>query len=102
MRLIDADIALENIDEWLDTVGTALIGWGLSYYAELQGCIEDAPTVDAVPVVRCKDCKYHRGLNEEERKNLLPDVLICTNAVFADSGWNPVLPNDFCSCGERR
>lgn len=50
-RLIDADIALENIDEWLDTVGTALIGRGLSYYAELQGCIEDAPTVDAVPVV---------------------------------------------------
>lgn len=57
-RLIDADTALENIDEWLDTVGTALIGRGLSYYAELQGCIEDAPTVDAVPVVRCEDCKY--------------------------------------------
>lgn len=61
-RLIDADIALENIDEWLDTVGTALIGRGLSYYAELQGCIEDAPTVDAVPVVRCKDCIYTRKL----------------------------------------
>lgn len=27
-RLIDADIVLENIDEWLDTVGTALIGRG--------------------------------------------------------------------------
>ena len=22
-------------------------------------CIEQAPTVDAVPVVRCRECKYH-------------------------------------------
>ena len=55
-RLIDADVAIENIEEWLDSVGTAMIGKGLSYTGELMGCIEDAPTVDAVPVVRCKDC----------------------------------------------
>ena len=63
-RLIDADIALENIDEWLDTVGTALIGRGLSYYAELQGCIEDAPTVDAVPLselIELRDRLITRG-----------------------------------------
>ena len=26
--------------------------------------IADAPTVDAVPVVRCKDCKYHHWEQE--------------------------------------
>ena len=51
-RLIDADVAIENIEEWLDSVGTAMIGKGLSYTGELMGCIEAAPTADAVPVVR--------------------------------------------------
>ena len=60
-RLIDADVAIENIEEWLDSVGTAMIGKGLSYTGELMGCIEDAPTVDAVPVVRCRECKYRDG-----------------------------------------
>lgn len=58
-RLIDADVAIENIEEWLNSVGTALIGKGLSYTGELMGCIEDAPTVDAVHVVRCRECKHH-------------------------------------------
>ena len=58
MRLIDADVAIENIEEWLNSVGTALIGKGLSYTGELIGCIEDAQTVDAVPGVRCRECKH--------------------------------------------
>ena len=58
MRLIDADVAVENIEEWLNSVGTALIGKGLSYTCELMGCIEDVPTIDAVPVVRCRECKH--------------------------------------------
>lgn len=87
-RLIDADIALENIDEWLDTVGTAMIGRGLSYYAELQGCIEGAPTVDAVPVVRCKDCEHYSGSSS-----------VCNLYLHFSIA---VKPDDFCSHGERR
>lgn len=51
MRLIDADEVKRQIDEWLDIVGCAYVGKGLSYYGELLGCIEDTPTIDAVPVV---------------------------------------------------
>lgn len=91
-RLIDADIALENIDGWLDTVGTALIGRGLSCYAELQGCIEDAPTVDAVPVVHCKDCTY-TTLYEDS------DGVYCTNICGL---YTRVMDDDFCSYGERK
>lgn len=93
-RLIDADIALENIDEWLDTVGTALIGRGLSYYAELQGCIEDAPTVDAVPVVRCEDCKFYPN-------HALRDIIFDEDACHWNADEQPD-PDDFCSAGERK
>ena len=50
-RLIRESDVVENIDEWLETVGYATIGKGLSYYAELKGCITDAPTIEAKPVV---------------------------------------------------
>ena len=51
MRLIDADalrdtIENEHFGEYEDKETT--------FY-----CIDTAPTVYAVPVVRCKDCKYH-------------------------------------------
>lgn len=45
MRIIDAYRAIDMIDEWLDSVGTVLVGRGLSSYGELIGCIEDTPTL---------------------------------------------------------
>ena len=44
-RLVEADAVVEQIDEWIDVVGYATVGKGLSYYGELLGCIEDAPTI---------------------------------------------------------
>ena len=44
-RLIEDVAVREQIDEWLDSVGDVVVGRGLSYYGELLGCIEDAPTV---------------------------------------------------------
>ena len=45
--------------------------------------------VDAVPVVRCKDCRWH----EQE----LPGMVFCPNTV---GGW--VEDNWFCKGGERK
>ena len=51
-----------------------------------------APTVDAVEVVRCKDCVNYCGF--EHCKNGICDVdSISKRAVY---------PNDFCSYGERK
>ena len=47
---ISREAAIEEIDKWLDTVGTVLVGKGLSYYGELIGCIEDTPAADVAPV----------------------------------------------------
>ena len=54
--------------------------------------IEAAPTVDAVPVVRCRECKFGSWDSEPD------DAMVCvrTNDGFWRSG------NDFCSRGERK
>ena len=90
-RLIDADVAIENIEEWLDSVGTAMIGKGLSYTGELMGCIEDAPTVDAVPVVRCRECIAYTPVDDNTGK-----------CVFLIGKHQYVVPDGYCYLGERK
>lgn len=53
--------------------------------------VQDAPAVDAVEVVRCKECK-HRA-DEVERKG----IYLCNLKMIG-----LVRANDFCSFGERR
>ena len=52
--------------------------------------IEKAPTIDAVPVVRCRECKWWQ---EDD------DVGHCDNPDGLD---NYAKPEDFCSYGERK
>ena len=55
-------------------------------------CVEEAPTIDAVPVVRCKDCKHFGGV-------------VFAYTCRLHSGPNTRIQmneNDFCSHGERR
>lgn len=56
MRLIDADWALAHTkpyelsdEDWSVTGGTAI--------RLIHNAIDQAPTIDAVPVVRCRECK---------------------------------------------
>ena len=53
--------------------------------------IKTAPTVDAVPVVRCRECKY-RFKNNGHDKSGCP---IIDNNIWMDD-------DDFCSHGERK
>lgn len=81
MRLIDADVAsrwMEQNEAYMD--------------AEILRAI---PTVDAVSVVRCKDC-IHYDL----------DLGVCLK-IYSDGNaqkdsWQSRNPNDFCSYGERK
>lgn len=47
---IEQEKVIHEIDTWLDSVGTVLVGKGLSYYGELLGCVEDVPAADVAPV----------------------------------------------------
>lgn len=56
--------------------------------------IAEIPTVDAVEVVRCRDCKHWDA-----------ETWFCDNhSTFDHHGleWNMFAPNDFCSYGERK
>ena len=81
MRLIDAD-ALKNTIKNMpnDYYGDLCIGDALKE-------IDDAPTIDAVPVVRCRECKHYQT-----------DVLFNHNYCCGRRRK----PDDYCSYGERR
>ena len=92
MRLIDANAFFEEhcadckyfgvngiCDKEAPVCGSALI-------------VAELPTIDAVEVVRCKDCVNYCGF--EHCKNGICDVdSVSKRAVY---------PYDFCSYGERR
>ena len=54
--------------------------------------VKKAPAVDAVEVVRCKDCKHIKAVIDYGW-----DRLLCT-----EWHWYPTKPDYFCSKGERR
>ena len=94
MRTIDVDEAIINFGfEWDDIPPTR---------EEFVRFLKKQPTVDAVPVVRCRECKHHRDKNEQERQYLVEDILICTSPDATDDCWNAVWPDHFCSYGERK
>ena len=93
MRLIDADAILkadENSDKAL------VLGSGKTLeiaYALLKKKVADAPTVDAVVVTRCKDCKHriYKDMGEE------------IGEIGGCGLFNCAMPNEgFCSYGERK
>ena len=91
---IDREKVIEEIYSWLDSVGSIIIGKGLSSYGELIGCMQDVPTADVVEVVRCKDCK-HFDKNKGYRDTKF-------SFSFCDKfHHNITTENDFCSYGER-
>jgi hypothetical protein len=52
-----------------------------------------APTVDAVEVVRCKDCKHFCSFYNECAE---------PHNHYTEEGFREVYDNDFCSYGERK
>ena len=60
------------------------------YPAIVKSALEKAPTVDAVPVVRCRECKQGE-IDDQD----FPDQYYC----HAGCGWNK--GNFYCAYGER-
>lgn len=73
---------------------------------EILAEIEYAPTVDAVEVVRCRECRWSRGKDHREPTET-PKRLICQCFMnhHIPAPWEARLavdPEHFCSYGERR
>lgn len=91
MRLIDADALIEifDKDEYERVRNEYQSGYndGL-LHAEVVA--DDQPTVDAVPVIRCKDCAYYRPYSDGRYD--------CDNML----GMADVDEDGFCSRAERK
>ena len=90
-KLIDPKLLLEDLGEepyiWTDTDAEIQEH---SDWLRFKKMIEQQPTVNAVEVVRCKDCKHYDE-----------DTLTC-HLIFNPSTTNAAwYPEDFCSYGKK-
>lgn len=83
MRLIDLDS---------DYIQETLYRRAFKTRQDIEEWLNFAPTIDAVPVVRCKDCKFGDWDSEPN------DAMVCMRTK--DGFWRS--GNDFCSFGERK
>ena len=91
MRLIDADTLRKEMYRKSFEVDDGRQRWDSGLwirYKIFEEAEEDAPTVDAVPVIRCKDCIYSK-LDDD-------DILTCINEDIH------VQEDCFCWWAERR
>ena len=88
MRLIDADALKQQIRQKIDPHNFSAVIAAGAFFGE----VDKSLTVDAVPVVRCKDCVF--WLRDEGHGSNGECECGCN-----DGWW---LPEDYCSCGERR
>ena len=87
MRTIDADALMKTVFNDVVLVDGEVKGVGLI----LAETVDKAPTIDAVPVVRCRECKQGEVDDPD-----FPDQYYC----HAGCGWNN---GDFyCAYGERK
>ena len=97
-RLIDVNALIKEWNELTkrmvsDADGEIPVDFGLVIRK-----LSETPTVDAVEVVRCKDCKWYKP------GDLFTDIMFC-HRLKKENG-KPAKYNfcedDFCSYGERR
>ena len=91
MRLIDLDS---------DYIQETLYRRGFKTRQDIEEWLNNAPTIDAVPVVRCKDCKYA----DTERRNSIEkryhnSILFCRNSQLCNDEPLAMWPDDFCNYG---
>ena len=85
MRLADVDTIYDEVEKQYK----GSTGIERNCNRNFLDLICDAPTIDAVPVVRCRECKYYKP-EEYFSPCVLPQGLECAK------------PDDFCSYGQRK
>ena len=88
MRLIDADALFAEFEN---------VGWYNNADRDevAERLILQTPTIDAVEVVRCRDCRHSRVYQTDSNGTM---QTYCVAFVMLRS----VTDDDFCSWGERR
>lgn len=97
MRLIDADKFEDALENTEYDISPAYEPDGYSHKLICE-VLDETPTVDAVPVVRCGECRFSRGVRPDD--GAYPDCIMCENEDMHVTIPAPVYVTDFCSYGE--
>ena len=98
-RLIDANALIAQFSggEALKSIAES------TYDAMFVAALRDAPTVDAVEVVRCKDCAHwHQETGWCNKHSHFIGAKGEACHPWESSQWKMLAADDFCSWGERR
>ena len=89
-RLIDADALMDVIRQHEYRLATkqGSIDYGM-FTLGIQQAVDEQPTIDAVPVVRCRECKHCRKM-------------IGNSYHYCVTHNTKMYAEDFCSYGERK
>ena len=90
------DCPLDDVADFQQSTNNTKLIYAVQGLYEATEIIEDAQTVDAVEVVRCKDCKHWKLID-----TLNPHRECQIFCGLHDYGY-PTNADDFCSYGERK
>ena len=108
-RLIDKNVLLDALEQWRNDDPYRKLRWPRERWVRavgiysLETVVKNMKTVDAVEVVRCRDCKhYHAAIGWCDKLSFFQtsDGEPCSPSESRE--WKKFEENDFCSCGERR
>lgn len=96
-RVTDIDALMEQVKRsernnpyaGAPMLGTMAATWRVAH-KHFRTIVQDAAVVDAVPVVRCRECEHYQP-------EPYGDVMMCCG--FANGQYTK--PDDYCSCGKR-
>ena len=99
MRLIDADALMDVIRQHEYRLATkqGSIDYGM-FTLGIQQAVDEQQTIDAVPVVRCRECKYWKP-SGSKAGNSFSDMEYIGGCEFTNYYRTE---SDFCSYGERK
>lgn len=104
MRLIDGSFLEERCerqmsDKWNKEASPC--SWADAYEQFLTD-VENCTTIDAVPVVRCRECELWNDWDSAGHKELGNFVCSCAHWTNEDGYVVYTKPDDFCSYSERK
>lgn len=88
-RLIDVNKVIDSMQKCLDESPDKRHSVAYFAFESIIKCLKQEPVVDAVEVVRCRECKYHEDTSVTEYEHC---CLLSKTVRY----------NDFCSYGERK
>lgn len=107
MRLINADALKEIYEKWLSQLENPDDAGDKDCIKTCIAELEDAPTIEAVPVVRCLKCKHERKLTYAERIRFTSDCVVCMHPYGPGVSYpeykmdgRVVWKSDYCMYGE--